>query len=132
MIDIDNALRCASERGPSAWGEDRAVQVASEIAGHVGRSIDYEPPDEEWIRFTGEADIGMLSVRVPLALVTEGLAHLVHEVATDVFVVKISGFIDENLRGSPELIKATVLPFGWNDDFDTEAFSANDLFVESV
>jgi hypothetical protein len=46
--------------------------------------------------------------------------------------VEITGFLAEDLHATPHLLRATVLPGGWADDFDPEAFCANDLFVESV
>lgn len=44
----------------------------------------------------------------------------------------MTDFSTEELRASPDVLRATLLRFGWADDFDTNAFCASDLFVESV
>jgi hypothetical protein len=49
-----------------------------------------------------------------------------------VTTVEISGFLEEDLRAEPDLLRATALPYGWANDFDPAGFCANDLFVESV
>jgi hypothetical protein len=42
-------------------------------------------------------------------------------------IVEITDFLDENLRAQAELLRATALPHGWDDDFHPEAFCANGL-----
>lgn len=53
--------------------------------------------------------------------------------APGLVVVEVTDFSAAELRASPEVLRATLLRFGWSDDdFDTNAFCASDLFVESV
>lgn len=59
------------------------------------------------------------------------MAALIREEAPHVVVVTITGSHDENLRADPELLRATLLPCGWDDDeFDPTGFCAHDLCVE--
>lgn len=133
VIDLDESLERASRTDVAHWGEDRAGELARGLADALALRVDFEPTDEEWARLLGGgACHGMISVRVPIALVTRFVAPTLAGIAPDVVAVLIDGFMTESLCGSPELLRATVLPDGWDVDFDPEAFSANDLFVESV
>lgn len=137
MIDLDPALtRWAGEHpadGPlGGWGEDAAHNVAQRLAAKQGLRVSWEPGDEEWIRLVASDVEGMLSTRFPLALVIPPISVGLSDMAPAVVAVEITGFMTEDLRAAPQLLRATVLPNGWADDFDPAAFCANDLFVESV
>jgi hypothetical protein len=137
MIDLDPVLaRWADEESGNGsvaeWEESTAHQLAERLADRHGLRVSWEPGDEEWIRLLNSESEGMLSTRFPLALVTRLLSGDLREMAPDVVVVEITHFLAEDLRASPQLLAATVLREGWADDFNPEAFCANDLFVESV
>jgi hypothetical protein len=137
MIDLDPALTRWADEHPedghaADWDEGAAHELAQRLAGKRGLRVSWEPGDEEWIRLAAADVQGMLSTRFPLALVTPPLSSDLHDMAPAVVVVEITGFLTEDLRADPHLLRATVLPAGWAEDFDPEAFCANDLFVESV
>jgi hypothetical protein len=135
MTDLDALLRRWADPEPvvNDWSAEQALDVARRVAAECGLRVSWEPPDEEWILFVGAgASHGMLSVRYPIALGTAPVTAALGVADRRVAVVRIEDFMAEDLRASPELLKATVLDYGWDDSFDTEAFSANDLFVESV
>jgi len=46
--------------------------------------------------------------------------------------VEIDDFRTEQLRASPELLKATLLRHGWDPYFNPDDFCTSDLFVVSV
>lgn len=127
MIDLDPILR-QWVNDPPPWDEDQAVQAVRTVADEYGLPVaEFEPPDEEWIRF-GDADRhGMMSVRYPLAFTNDDVAF-----PEGITVVRYTHPDDENIRASRELLQVTLLRHGISDDFNTEAFSAGDLFVESV
>jgi hypothetical protein len=137
MIDLDPALaRWAGEHSEDGhvpgWDENAARDLASRLAAKHGLRVSWEPGDEQWMRLLNAECQGMVSTRFPLALVTRLLSIDVPGPAADLVVVEINGFEIEDLRATPDLLRATVLPDGWADDFNPEAFCANDLFVESV
>ncbi len=137
MIDLDPALaRWVGQQAESGylagWDETVARELAERLATKCGLRVSWEPGDEQWIRLLNAECQGMLSVRFPLALVTRSLRNELTGMAVGLVVVEISGFLTEDLRAAPDLLRATVLPDGWADDFNPEAFCANDLFVESV
>jgi hypothetical protein len=131
LINLDPALAKWATGTP--WEPQRAKEVADRVAKLAGLAVLWEPGDEEWILLSdGDHYQGMISVTYPLALVTAPVAEAVRKVDSTAEVVEITGFLDENLSASPELLERTALPDGWDDDFDPSAFCANDLFVESV
>ena len=135
MADLDPLLRPLIDPQPvlNDWSEEQALDVARRVAVECGLSTTWEPPDEEWILFVGaDACHGMLSVRFPIALGTAPVTAALGVADRRVAVLQIDDFMAEDLRASPELLEATVLEYGWDDTFDTEAFSAWDLFVGSV
>ena len=139
MIDLDAPLslwRDARpwERALPDWGEASAYAAARAVAGKGGLVLRWEPGDEEWILLVdGDAYSAMCSLYFPLFLATPDLAPSIPVMTPEpVVVVPITGFATENLRCSPDLLRATLLRHGWNRDFDPEAFCAIDLFAESV
>lgn len=135
MTDLDAVLRRWADPEPvvNDWSTEQALDVAGRVAAECGLGVAFEPPDEEWALFVGAGAVhGMLSVRYPIALGTAPVVAALDAADRRVAVVRIKDFMAEDLRASPELLKATVLEYGWDDSFDTEAFSANDLFVESI
>lgn len=138
MIDLDEALArwaaaSAHSGSDAGWDPGRAKDVADQIATEAGYNVLWEPGDEEWILLADErAYQAMISIRHPLALMTPATATATRTVDATLDIVEITGFLDEDLRATPSLLQATALPHGWDDDFDTEAFCANDLFVESI
>jgi hypothetical protein len=134
MIDLDPALAPWQDPAAAAgWTEDRAVQTAQKAATGAGLVLNYDPGDEEWVLLADEtAYQAMISIKFPIALATAAVAKAVQQADPSIEVVEITGFLDEDLRATPELLKMTALPYGWADDFNPEAFCANDLFVESV
>ena len=133
MIDLDEALRRWTAGSATPWSATRAKEAADRIAAARGYSIQWEPGDEEWILLADEhAYQGMISIHHPLALLTPAAARTARQVDDALDLIEISDFLDENLRATPRLLKATALPHGWDDDFHPEAFCANDLFVEGV
>ena len=133
MIDMDASLRQAGRMVESGWSEDRAVDLAQRLAEGLRLWIQFEPGDEEWVILEGDGPyVGMISIRFPLAVVLPTVAETLGAIAPEVVLVRIEDFLAAELRGSSELLRTTVLPYGWDVDFETEAFSANDLFVASV
>ena len=135
MTDLDALLRPWAHLEPAVidWPEEQALDIALRVAEECGLGTAWEPGDEEWILFVGvHAYHGMLSVRFPIALGSGPVTAALGAADPRVAAVQIEDFMAEDLRASPELLKATVLNGGWDDTFDTEAFSANDLFVVSV
>ena len=73
MIDLDPILQqWVNDR--THWDEDQAIQAVRAVADEYGLPVaEFEPPDEEWIRF-GDADRhGMMSVRYPLTFANDGV-----------------------------------------------------------
>jgi hypothetical protein len=138
MVDLDPLLRPWVGKDSAAaasmgWDEDQAAALARRIASASGLDIQWEPGDEEWILFLRDGrHEGMLSVRYPVAVGVPSLVAALTSSDSRLSVAEIDDFLSEELRASPELLRATVLDQGWDPDFDTERFSANDLFVESV
>ena len=135
MPDLDALLRPWVDRkpGPEDWSAEQALDVARRVAAERGLSAEWEPPDEEWILFVGaDAYHGMVSVRFPIALGTAPVIAALGAADRRVAVLRIDDFMAEDLTASPELLRATVLDYDWDRSFDPQAFSANDLFVESV
>lgn len=127
MIDLDPILRPWVDDPPS-WSEERAVQAVRTVAQRYGLPVaEFEPPDEEWIRFGDSARHGMVSTRYPLAFANDGV-----DFPQGVTVVRYAHPDDEDIRASRDVLEATLLPNGISEDFDTDGFSAGDLFVESV
>ncbi|GIF64819.1 hypothetical protein Ais01nite_28540 [Asanoa ishikariensis] len=74
-----------------------------------------------------------ISKRLPLALVVgDDLAGVIRRSHPRVAVVVISDPDVDELRGSTDVLRRTLLPYGWTDEFDPEAFSALDLFLETT
>lgn len=134
MINLDTAL--APFQDPAAyagWSGEQAKKAADAAAAEAGYTVAWEPGDEEWILLADDAGYqAMVSVRYPLALATPTAAVYLRGGETSLTIVEITEFLEEDLEATPELLKMTVLPYGWADDFDPGAFCANDLFVESV
>ncbi|MFB9903669.1 hypothetical protein [Allokutzneria oryzae] len=138
MIDLDESLSPWREARPwvspfPEWGEAAAYGAATAVARRGGLTLKWEPGDEEWILLAGEkAYEGMCSLFFPLFLAVPDLVPVIATAAPLTAVVPITDFGTEDLRCSPDLLRATLLRYGWNDDFDPEAFCAHDLFVESI
>ncbi|WP_086819420.1 hypothetical protein [Allokutzneria sp. NRRL B-24872] len=139
MIDLDPSLsqwRDARpwERPIYGWGEASAYAASTAVAQRWNLINQWEPGDEEWIMLSDGNDYrSMCSLFFPLFLAVPTVAASISSLVADpVVVVPITGFEVEDLRCSPDLLRATVLRYGWNHDFDPEAFCASDLFVESV
>lgn len=133
MIKLDEALARWAASAKGEWSPERAQDAADRLASQLGLNVLWEPGDEEWILVADEVKYqGMLSIKYPLALLTPLVAAKARGIDPTLDIVEITDFLDENLSAKSELLKATALPHGWDDDFDPEAFCANDLFVESV
>lgn len=132
QTDLDPSIIRARESEPAGWNDERALRAVELMVDQLGVNVDYEPPAEQWVRF-GHIELGggMISVRLPLAIVWPADARLLSEIGNNIVVVRVSAFDTEELRASPDLLRSTLLPH-WCADLDTEAFSANDLFVESI
>ncbi|MEV0269754.1 hypothetical protein AB0H43_13320 [Hamadaea sp. NPDC050747] len=134
MINLDHAL--APYQDPAAyagWSGDRAKKAADTAAAEAGYAVTWEPGDEEWVLLADDtAYQAMVSIRYPLALATPTAAVYLRGSEATLTLVEITDFLTEDLEATPELLKMTVLPYGWADDFNPGAFCANDLFVESV
>jgi hypothetical protein len=134
VINLDVEL--APFQDPAAatgWTPERAKTTAESAAAPAGLAVNWEPGDEEWLLLADDqAYQAMVSIRFPLALAIPAAAELLRAVDPQLRIVQISDFLAEDLEATPELLKMTVLPYGWADDFDPAAFCANDLFVESV
>ncbi|HEX3813396.1 MAG TPA: hypothetical protein VHX59_11190 [Mycobacteriales bacterium] len=134
MIDLDDVLsRWLPPRPVADWTADRAVAAAEAAAAANRLSVRYEPGDEEWVLLSDlSGHAGMISVLLPFALTAERLAAPLRRAAPALTVVAINGFWTADLRVSANVLRASLLRHGWAEDFDTEAFCANDLYVESV
>lgn len=123
MIDLDPILTRLHRASPP-WDDEDALRVANDLSTEI---YSFDPPDEEWVRFNG----GMISTRYPLAFATAERTQPLQD--DGVVVIPMTDFDTDEYRASREILEATLLPHGINDaDFNTEAFSAGDLFVESV
>ncbi|MEV0713117.1 hypothetical protein [Asanoa sp. NPDC050611] len=133
MIDLDPALRRWPDGAPAGWGEDQAVSVAEDVAAARSMRVQWEPGDEEWVFVVAADAVAQVSKFFPLALVVgDDLAQVFGARQPQVEVVVVSDLDAEELRGSPDVLRRTVLSRGWSDEFDPERFSALDLFLESV
>lgn len=133
MIKLDEALARWAAAVEGGWSSERARDAADRMAAHLELNVLWEPGDEEWILLADEVKYqGMLSIKYPLALFTPPLAAIAHGIEPALDIVEITDFLEDNLSAKPELLEITALPHGWDDDFQPEAFCANDLFVESV
>lgn len=133
MIDLDDPLIRVSRMDQADWNEDRAAALAHRLADTLALRTEFEPPDEQWATLLDDSLChGMVSACFPLALVTPDVVPALTRIAPDIVIVPIEDFWADELRGSASVLRSTVLPDGWELDFDTEAFSANDLFVEGV
>lgn len=130
VIDLDDVLRpWRGGPSPAGWDGPAALALAHRLNVDGALTVEWEPGDEEWI-YLGT---GMISVRFPIALAVDSLAARIRDADPSIGVVEISGLHVEELRASADLLRATVLPYPWDEQlFNTEAFSAWDLFVESV
>jgi len=133
LIRLDDALARWAASAESTWSPEAARNAAERLAAQLGLNILWEPGDEEWILLADNVKYqGMLSIKYPLALLTPLVSEKARNIDSALDVVEITDFLDENLNAKSDLLKATALPHGWDDDFHPEAFCANDLFVESV
>jgi hypothetical protein len=131
VIDLDGLLRAWITAPAPPWDAAAAQALARRAAVGRALSVEWEPDDEEWVRLLDESSRALVSVRYPLVLTVPELADAFGE--PGVRVVPVSSVDAEELRASPDVLIATLLPSGnWDEDFDTEAVSAWDLFVESV
>jgi hypothetical protein len=133
VTNIDEILRPWVSGRPEGWNEDVAEDLAQRLAAGHSLSINWEPGDEEWITLIGDDLRGMIHVRYPLAIAVGAMVELVRGERPEVKIVKVDDLDAEELSASPEVLRATVLPYTpWSEDFDPEHFSASDLFFESV
>ncbi|MEV4618112.1 hypothetical protein AB0J74_05245 [Asanoa sp. NPDC049573] len=134
MIDLDDTLR-AWVTSPPEWSSAAAVRLAKRVAaGDDLLAVSWEPGDDEWVRLAGDDDVrATVHVRYPLAFADHELAARLRAADPAVTVIAIPDYDADDLRGSPDLLRATILPhLPWSDDFDPAHFSAADLFFESV
>jgi hypothetical protein len=133
LINLDEAMARWAASAEGQWSPERTRDAAERVAARLGLNVLWEPGDEEWILLADEAKYqGMLSIKYPLALLTPFASSIARGIEPTLDIVEITDFLEENLSAKPELLAMTALPYGWDDDFDPEAFCANDLFVESV
>ncbi|MGH3655856.1 MAG: hypothetical protein ACRDUA_04280, partial [Micromonosporaceae bacterium] len=112
MIDLDPLLRPWIDE-PPAWGEKQAMRVAREIAERLDMRIaPFDPPDEEWIIIGNDAGWAYISSRYPMAFAPDGVA-----LPEDVVVARIANTDTEQVRASPDVLRATLLRHGWAEDF---------------
>jgi hypothetical protein len=132
LIDLDDVLRDWTASPPANWDADAAKSVAAKLSRENDMEVDWDPPDEEWIRL-GNPVQALVHVRYPLALVARELVDTVRAARPDLRIVAIADYYGEELRATTDVLKATVLPYQpWSEDFTADQFSAHDLFVESV
>ncbi len=138
MIDLDPTLGPWRDAKPwetpmPGWGEAIAESIARFVARRHDLSVDWDPPDEEWVRILGSNETcAMVSTLFPLAITVEWLRDALAAVAANAVIIEVSDFHTEQLQASTDLLKATLLRYGWDPTFNTSAFCASDLFVESV
>ena len=134
MIDLDEYLvRWAQPTRQSDWTAETASDAAVVIAAAVGLTLEWEPPDEEWITLLdADTSHGMISTRIPLALLVSPTSKTARALYRNLETVDIFDTITDDLRAHSDLLRATILPFGWDEDFDPTGFCVQDLFVESV
>jgi hypothetical protein len=128
MIDLDPILQPWVDHAPT-WSEDQAMTLARNLSERFAMTIaPFDPPDEEWINVSSPGRYAMISTRYPF-MFSIGPSLLLR----DITAVPIIDTDTEELRASRDVLEATLLPHGIKDpEFNTEAFSAGDLFVESV
>jgi hypothetical protein len=131
VTDLDPILRQWGAPDPT-WAA-AAESVVRAVAAERGLRVEYEPPDEEWLRLIDEDRwYAMVSARYPLAVATAAIADDLRR-RPGLAVVEVSDQLADELSASPELLRATLLRYGWDEgEFDPARFNANDLFVESV
>jgi hypothetical protein len=134
MIDLDDVLRPWVGR-PPAWSGAAAERLAQRVAADDDAlRISWEPGDDEWIRLEDDDDVrATINVRYPLAFADHDLAAALRGLEPAITVVPVPDYDADDLKVSPELLRATILPhLPWSEDFDPARFSAADLFFESV
>ena len=92
----------------------------------------YEPPDEEWICARGAEATAVTSALFPLAFVTPGLHQAVRTRLPQVTVVPLASTVSADYRATPAVLRATLLRYGWTNDFTPSSFCVSDLLVESL
>lgn len=134
MIDLDPYLaRWTQSTHRPLWTAETAVGAGAVIAAATALTADWEPPDEEWIGLEdGSTCHGMISTRVPLALLIPPTSETARALCENLAVVEIFDTTTDDVRAHPDLLRATVLPYGWDDDFNPAGFCVQDLFVESI
>ena len=134
MIDLDPLLsRWAQSAHQPTWNAEAAVKAAAAIAAATGWTPQWEPGDEQWIVLVDSAtSCGMVSIVVPLALLTAPASTTARALPQPLAVVDIPSTAAEVLCATPDLLRATVLPHGWDRDFDPGHFCAHDLTVEAI
>jgi len=134
MIDLDPYLsRWACPTAATAWTEKAATETASAIATATGLGTEWEPGDEGWIGLTSaHTSHGIISTLFPLALLESSIGHVARTLRHDLTVVEVTETVTDQLRAGPELLRATLLRYGWETDFNPDGFCVHDLFVESI
>jgi hypothetical protein len=137
VTDLDAILQPLAGQRPweqpdTGWATE-AESITQAVATARGLRVEWEPPDEEWLRLLDDHHwYGMVSTLFPLAVATRAIATDLRGRRPDLTVVEVSDPLTDELSASPDLLQATLLRYGWDDDFNPAAFCANDLFVESV
>lgn len=138
MMDLDPVL--CRWLGTAPWDTplpDWSRSSAGSTFENLGRSHDltltaYEPPDEEWICVQGAAAAAVTSALFPLAFVTPGLCDVIRRRAPQITTVPLASTVAADYRASPEMLRATLLRYGWTNDFSPSSFCVSDLLVESL
>ncbi|WP_157181368.1 hypothetical protein [Actinopolymorpha alba] len=138
MIDLDPALQ--QWLGATPWesplpGWTRtgaAARLKALATAHNLTLTAYEPPEEEWVCVRAHDATAIASTLFPLAFVTVGLDEVVCRWLPGLTVLPLASMVAADYRASPELLRATLLRFGWTNDFSSEGFCVSDLVVESV
>ncbi len=138
MINLDQALSHWVHAKPwdkplPNWDPPSAHSVGDYVARAHGLNVDWEPPDEEWVRVWGPTNAAaMISTLFPLAFTTRQLRETLASASDQLVLIEVTDFGAEELQASPDLLRSTLLRYGWDSDFDTNRFCASDLFVVSV
>ncbi|GAA5031052.1 hypothetical protein GCM10023317_81420 [Actinopolymorpha pittospori] len=138
MIDLDPVL--SRWLGTTPWdtplpGWDRSCvgsALQSLVCSHRLSLTAYEPPDEEWIVVRNGEAAAITSALFPLSFVTPGLVWALRELLPQLILVPLASTVAVDYRATAEVLRHTLLRFGWTNDFSPAGFCVSDLLVESV
>ena len=138
MMDLDPVLRCWLGASPWStplpqWCRSGAEATLEQLGRTYNLTLTaYEPPDEEWICARGPDVTAVASALFPLAFVTAGLHDVVRGLLPQLTVVPLTSTVAADYRASPQVLRSTLLRYGWTRDFSPSQFCVSDLLVESL